>query len=62
MQGKGEDVCIAWCEYAMMKAGLQPWDMPIKHYQMFAYCYEAEAKLQEREEKKADAQKRLKRR
>jgi len=36
----------------MMRAGLTPWDMPVKHYRMFAECYTAEAELAELEQKK----------
>lgn len=52
MRGRGESVCRAWGEYAMMKAGLTPWDMPVRYYALFMQCQNAEAELNQIEERR----------
>jgi len=52
MRGGG-DVCIAWGEYAMMKAGLIPSELSVREYTLFMQCYGAEAEIAKMESRKA---------
>ena len=36
-----------------MKAGLTPWDMPVRYYSLFMQCQSAEAEIERIEHKKA---------
>jgi hypothetical protein len=42
----------------MMKAGLEPWNIPLRYHRLWAECQQAECELQKREEKKMEVRRR----